>query len=286
MSNVRTRQQRRKADRSTSRAPGLLRGVRPLDDGEPLERAEHGVRNQYGLSWRLVSAMIFLALGGVLVFFFSAEAFYVRSIVVAGTNYLDESEVFRFADIAETHIFWVNPSEVRQNLLDESPVIADARVQISWPPNMVRIIVEERQPALIWVQSGITALVDLQGRVLRYPPEGEPLPSLLPVLTDGSMTGPPGVETAIPQEAINGALQLQTLLAGLPELRYNAEKGLGFREPGGWDVWLGVGTDMDDKLLIYDALQQQLAARGQVPYEVNIANVDAVYYCLNINGCQ
>lgn len=274
MSVSRQRQQRRK-----QRAPAVWRGEMSAER----PTVEHGVRDGFGLSWRMVSGLIALALMIALVVFFVSDVFYVRSINVTGTEYLAESEVFRYSGIAEMHIFWVNPQQVRE-AIEQSPLVAQARVAVGWPPDMVSIVIEEREPALIWVQDGVTALIDLQGNILRYPPDEEPLPDLLRVVAEGQ-TGPPGVDSPIPADAVNGALQLRTLLAGVRTLRYHPTDGLGYREPDGWDVWLGVGTDMPDKLRIYDALREDLRGRGILPSEINVANPQAVFYCAAIEGC-
>jgi cell division septal protein FtsQ len=246
----------------------------------PQSRTEHGVRRGFGINWRYISAVIVAVLSVVLVLSFVTDFFYVRSVQVAGVIYLDASEVFRYADIAESHIFWVDPEEVRQNILDATNVIADAQVTIGWPPDMVRIVIQEREPALVWIQSGVASWVDLQGRVLRqFPQDNGERSDLIRVVADDSVEGPPGGSVLVDTEAIAGALQLQTLLQGLSALRYNPTDGLGFREPAGWDVWFGVGTDMRDKLLIYEALTQDFQARGFVPTLVNVANPDAVVYC-------
>jgi hypothetical protein len=283
MTTSRSRQHKRRA----GRAPGIWRGAAPAAY-QQVERpaVEHGVRGQFGLSWRMFSGLIVIVLGLVLALFFLTDFFYVRSVTVGGIRYLDESEVFRYADIAEMHIFWVDPERVRRSIVEASPVVADARVVVGWPPDMVRIVIEEREPALIWVQGGVIALVDLRGRVLRYPPDGEPLPDLIQVIADASISGPPGVEAPLPVDAVTGALQLRNLMGGVQTLRYHPSKGLGFREPGGWDVWLGVGTDMPDKLLIYETLRDRLLAQGTTPVEINVAHPDAAYYCGGIEVCH
>ncbi len=122
------------------------------------------------INWRIFSLLIVLSLLAVLFLFFSADVFYVRAIYVSGTRYLDQREIFRLAEIAETHIFWVNPQEVRERLMQFAP-IADAQVTTHWPPNMVRIAITEREPALVWSQEGIRAWVDIHGNVLMSPPE-------------------------------------------------------------------------------------------------------------------
>lgn len=272
-----SRQQKRRVER----VPGVWRG-RSATSERPV--VEHGVRGAIGLSWRAVSGLIVVSLTLVLVMFFVTDFLYVRSVRVIGANYLDEAEVFRYANIAEMHVFWIDPESVRQNIISASPLVADARITVGWPPDMVRIFIEEREPALIWVQAGVTVLIDLQGRILRYPPDTEERPDLLQVIADSSVEGPPGVDSPIPQPAVNGALQLQTLLAGVRVLRYDATKGLGFRESE-WDVWLGTGTDMHNKLLIYEALRDDLQARGIIPIEINVADPEATFYCRSIEDC-
>jgi hypothetical protein len=278
VTTLRSRQQRRKADR----APGIWRGPQGWLNQREIE---HGVRSGSSFNWRWISGLIVISFSLSLLIFFMMDYFYVRNIAVAGTYYLDEAEVFRYADIAETHIFWVDAADVRANIVEHSKMVADARVTVGWPPDMVRVVVEEREPALAWVQDGITAWVSLQGEILRYPRDNESYGELLHIVAD--MPGIPGEEAAIPQAAVNGALQLQTLFAGIQELRYDPVNGLGFRESEGWDVWLGVGTDMSDKLVVYDRLRAELIARGITPVEINVSHLDGgIYYCESVEFCQ
>ena len=280
MSSLRTRQQRRKSER----APGMLGGVRvPFAERAARDDVDHGVRKQQEMNWRYVSGLIVLGLTGLLIVFFATDLFYVRTVAVGGANYLDEGEVFRYAGIAETHIFWVNPQQVREDIIASSEVIADARVVVGWPPHMVQIYIEEREPQVIWVQDGVTALIDLQGRVLRYPPDDELLPDLLQVVSINTLTGPPGADVPIPEQAVAAAIQLRQL--GRQEaVRYHPTKGLGFNESS-WEVWLGTGTDMPNRLRIYEALRDNLLDRGITPSEINVADPEGAYYCGSIDSC-
>lgn len=294
MSSARSRQQKRKA--RETRTPGLWRqgaSTVPRQDkpvkskASPTGREEHGIRDEMVISWRVFSGLIVGGLSLVLMAFFLTDFFYVRSIELNGAQYLDEAEVFRYADIAENHIFWVSPDTVRQNILDASPLIADARVQIGWPPDMVRITVEERQPAMQWSQGGVRVLLDIQGNILRAPREDEQFPDLLHVIADNTLPDPRVPGDPVPVDVVAGSLQLRNLIAGLPTLRYNAKNGLGFREiDGSWDVWLGTGTDMTNKLRVYETLRDDLLGRGVVPVVINVADLDAVYYCGSIEFCD
>ena len=93
----------------------------------------------------------------VLALLFSSDAFYVHSIAVGGLKYMSSNEIFTLTNVTNMHIFWVDPDQVRADILS-SPTIADAQVRIGWPPNMVQIVITEREPALVWEQAGTANL--------------------------------------------------------------------------------------------------------------------------------
>lgn len=256
--------------RRSTRTPAIWRGRTSPD----VERApvQHGVRGRFSIPWRLVSGLIVLSLMMVLALFFTSDAFYVRSIAVGGLRYMSSSEIFSLTSVTNMHIFWVDPAQVRTDIL-RSPTVADADVRIGWPPNMVQIVITEREPALVWEQSGTATWIDLQGRVMR---QREDRPDLMRVSVDDSVVG--AVGASVEPDIISGAVQLQSLLPGVNLLRYHPDKGLGYNDQRGWEAWLGTGTNMPEKVLIYNAIVSSLQVRGVVPSEINVANPDAPYY--------
>lgn len=268
---VSTRQRRERRERQHT---GVLRDRRLPAAGEVVS-VQHSEARTSGFSWRLVSFALVLLLSLVLVFFYVSDSFYVRSISVAQPKYLTKEEVFAFADIANLHIFWVNPQTVRENLL-RSPSIADARVWLSWPPHMVNIIVEEREPSLVWEQSGTAVWLDVQGRMMA---QRQDRPDLLRVVADASVQDSPLSEAArVDPQVVIGALQLRDLLPDVSMLRYESVRGLGFIDTNGWMVWLGTGANMREKVQIYQTIAQNIAARGIQAGEINVSNPDAPYY--------
>jgi hypothetical protein len=258
--------------RRGTRYAGVLRDNRTrTNDDRPA--VEHSEPRSTAVNWRLLSGAIVVCLSVILVMFFTADAFYVRSVAVGGLKYLTKEEVFALTNIANVHIFWINPGDVREKLM-ESPSIADARVTLGWPPNMVNIVVEEREPVLVWEQGDTAIWVDLQGRIMV---QREDRPELIRIATQGAVDQ--GKDTGhVDEEIVFGALQLQELMPDTPLLLYDANKGLGFRNTYGWDVWMGVGTGMPEKYQIYQTLAAGLVARGIQAGEVNITNPDAPYY--------
>jgi hypothetical protein len=263
----------------SERTPGVLvtPAIRFEDD---VPAVQHGTRGMV-VNWRIFSGLIVVALSVVLFMFVTADAFYVRTIAVSGLRYLSESDLFRWSQTADMHVFWIDPDEVSERLTS-IPSIAEARVTIEWPPYMLRISVEEREPSLIWEQDGIEAWVDIHGNVLMSPPEERP--DLLRIRTEG-IEGAISINDKIDQAIVEGARQLRELIPSTQALRYHTVKGLGFRDTGGWDAWFGAGNNMRDKILIYEALVDDLSRRGVTVSEINVSNPHSPHYCEWLTGC-
>jgi cell division septal protein FtsQ len=256
----------------TSREPAIYRGnMAPAYDPER-SNAQVLTRSSF-VSWRIFSALIVASLMLVLSLLFSSDAFYIHSVAVGGLRYLTESEIFALSGIADLHIFWVDPVEVRARLL-QSPTIADATVNVGWGTPMVQIVVEEREPALVWEQAGIATWVDVNGRVMR---QREDRPDIIRVSNDDPLADVPGGR--IDTDIIAGALQLHSLLPDIPALRYNEEYGLGYNDERGWQVWLGTGTGMPEKILIYNAIVADFDQQGFIPTAVYVTDPDHPYFC-------
>jgi hypothetical protein len=263
----------RDSRRRDSRAPGVWRGPLATADRSPVQHSAKG-RELPGA--RLVSGLIVLGLSAVLFLLFSTDIFYVHSIAVGGLEGLTKEEVFALTDIANMHIFWVDPEAVRAAVL-RSPTVASVRVEVGWPPQMVTLFIEERQPALVWEQAGVATWIDLQGRVMKL---REDRPDLLRVRALSIAEAPLAPNVQLDSGVVTGALQLRTLLPGLTGLQYHPDKGLGFTDGRGWEAWFGIGTDMPEKLIIYEALVNNLGARGIQALEINVSNLHAPFYAV------
>ena len=224
-------------------------------------------------SARALSAVILVVLLVVLGLFFQSDAFYVHRIEVGGLFHLTAEEVFGLSGVANMHVFWIDPAEIRQNILRSSSV-ADVEVLVSWPPHVVQIEVQERQPALVWEQAGVRTWIDVRGRVM---PQRTDLEGMLRIVVEGEDT-PVGPSVVIPQGVVDGALQLKTLYPDLEALLYDPVEGLGLQEGRGWRVWFGSGTDMPAKLNVYNAIVNDLAAHGIQPEIIDVGDINAPYY--------
>ena len=243
-------------------------------------RARRQLPNEVGegyLQWRAASAVLFLLLGALLAMFFVSDVFFVRSIVVRGNDLMPREEIFAYSDIANFHMFWLDPAQIRENIL-RSPSIADAVVQLGWPPDLITILVEERQPAMIWSDAGIESWIDLQGRTMPARAEMPHVPRINLVKDD--YTGPmPSAEDFNADMALGALLLIERLPEGA-SLDFHPVHGLGWTNEQGWQVWMGRGSasETSEKLKMYEVLVADLNNRAVDIAELNIANADAPFY--------
>jgi cell division septal protein FtsQ len=285
-SHVAPRGQREKVARPVARMPELTAADFPIrrrrgrtsERRKPAEIPAAMIQRRTDqfdrvFSARMLSAIILLSLGVVLFLLFQSDAFYVRRIEVGGLDHLTAEEVFALSDVANVHLFWIDPEAVRQQVL-RSPSVADAEVLVSWPPHLVQIEVQEREPALIWEQAGVRTWIDVRGRVML---QRSDLTGMLRIMVLDVDT-PVGPNVIIPQRVVDGALQLHELFPNTDMMIYDGAMGLGYQDPGGWRVWFGEGTNMPAKVNVYNAIVADLEARGIFPEYVDVGNIDAPYY--------
>ncbi len=246
------------------------------------------------VSTRWFSALIVAALLVVLYLFLTRDVFFINVIYVGGTHYLSSGEIFQRSGLAKMHIFWVDPPDVEKRL-EADPAIANANVEIGWPPNMVQITITEREPALIWEQSGQRVWVDVGGRVMQL---RQDLPYLARVVVEKPSPyvhpGPCSLQgmdevlgpgSCIDADIVAGALQFKALYPDVDEMVYDPTKGLGYHDGRGWVLWFGNGTDIQTKMAINDAIVKQVyVEQGKQLIEVNVADPEASYYTLAPSG--
>jgi hypothetical protein len=80
---------------------------------------------------------------------------------------------------------------------------------------------------------------------------------------------------------LDTAQKLATLLPEGTILAYSQDHGLGWRDAGGWDVYIGADlTSFDQKFSLYQGLSQGLAGQGITPAIISVEYLDTPYYRL------
>ena len=229
--------------------------------------------------WRIISGVLLALFGLTLLIFFTSDVFYVRAIQVRGNDFITREEVFAYSELADYHLFWLDPAEIRRNLL-RAAAVADVSVEVGWPPNLVTLLIQERQPVAVWSDGGQETWIDIQGRAM---PASAEMPGLLHVnlVRDGAGRALPTAND-FDKDMILGALRLREILPEGGHLDFHPVHGLGWTNDLGWQVWMGADSAavMNEKIKIYKVLVENLSSRAIDVAELNIANPDAPFYRL------
>jgi cell division septal protein FtsQ len=221
------------------------------------------------------------------------EKFYITAIPVEGVISLPATEVVQASGLAGSHIFAADPSVAAQGIMDNVSGIISATVTLTWP-NQVSINVTEDSPIAIWVEGSNQFWVTRAGRLI--PARSESL-GLLMIQSEVEVSGETAVsptnlsetETSekeaptanirfVSQDVLAGALQLKQLRPNIDRLFYRPSSGLSFQDGRGWRVYFGSGTDMTQKLVVYETIVEELLAQGLTPQYVSVSNQEKPYY--------
>ncbi|MGQ0601646.1 MAG: hypothetical protein ACT4QE_08125, partial [Anaerolineales bacterium] len=140
---------------------------------------------------------------------------------------------------------------------------------VEWPARVTMVVVE-RVPKVMLIEGPKQWWVDAEGQ--KFLSRGD-LPGLLPLFSDA------GTELAsIPAEAIAGAIQLKELRQNIEKLYYDPIHGLSYQDGRGWRGYFGTGTDMLQKLAVYERLVEELMTKEEIPAQISVENLKAPYY--------
>ncbi|NPV57205.1 MAG: hypothetical protein HPY76_11125 [Anaerolineae bacterium] len=246
--------------------------------------------------WRLLSGSLVVALSFLLFYVLSAPQFRVDEAAISGLKRVDATDVNIVLGLRGSLIFSVNPVAVSEQIIKAFPELTDVSITVGLPA-VVKVEAREREPIMIWQWGERSMWVDEQG--LLFPIRGETEAPLFIVVSDSL---PPLVREINPDESFStepeplvltpeGSGQrmvpdilaaARTLSTEMPEgtpLIYDHVKGLGWQDPAGWDVYLGRSVDnLDQKMLMYQAVVDYINQQGIVPAVISVAQVDAPYY--------
>ena len=257
------------------------------------------------MGWRAVSFLLAGTLIFVLYQFWNSPNYRVDAAQVHGEHLLTSSQINEALGVAGEIIFTLDASTMAQDLVDKFKEISAVSVQLEFPQTVL-VTVTERTPVLIWFQDGDLNLVDKDG--MTFPPRdetalggypvieasGDPphLASAEPVeegpilpdfeeLADELSLGLPAsgkAEQLLTKDMVDAILFMADKAPANSQLIYDPEHGLGWRDQGGWIVYLGDIQDFEMKLHVYEAILQHLKEVNTRPTLISVEFVHAPYY--------
>ena len=238
---------------------------------------------EFSFSMRWVSGLIVLGLSMLLYQLWSSPTFVIQEVELIGLQRLSSRDVNTVLRLADEPIFMVAPGELGSKLMTAFPEFSQTQIEVGLP-NVVRVTVDERVPILTWRQDGRTVFVDANGVAFPLRGENAAEPSLVveassPPLTNADqladLESPPQF---MPVEMVTAILSMSAQAPEGTPLAYDAQHGLGWKDPNGWEVYFGELSDMSIKLNIYQALLNKFEKEGFKPNLVSVEYIHSPYF--------
>src|SRR3972149_9339523 len=127
---------------------------------EEEKKAEFRFNKKFFYLILIFIAVIFITYG-----LFFSSFFEVKNIDLKGTNLVDGDKVKKVITYAlneEDNVFLYHSSNIAAKIRENFPLIAEVKIQ-KGIPDTIRVIVEERKPAVVWQSGDKKYLVDKDG---------------------------------------------------------------------------------------------------------------------------
>ncbi|MDK2981812.1 MAG: cell division protein FtsQ [Chloroflexota bacterium] len=291
----------RQAARRAVDPPVQPRGQKGLLGAEDNASA---VKRRFHPGWRLLSLVLVAALSYFVLTAFRSPEYRVSTVEISGLQRLNADEVLGSLNLTGQHIFAVQPGAVAEAIADAYPELRDIRVSVSLPAR-VTISAVERQPMFTWKMKDTSMWVDTEGYLI--PARGE-APEMLTISADGLPTyqldedlRELGTSKIIQDKSIRkpgqspmlffaqtkhidsnllvAVLQLNAWMPNETTLLYQQQRGLGWSDARGWDVYVGQKLEsINDKMVMYETIVRNLEKEGINPSVVSVEFLNAPYY--------
>ncbi|HET7376107.1 MAG TPA: FtsQ-type POTRA domain-containing protein, partial [Anaerolineae bacterium] len=214
---------------------------------------------------RSISGALLAIVIGLALWLAFDDRFYVSSITVTGNVRVDAATIVEKSGVLGQHIFWMQPQAVAQQLVTALPSVRSAEMTCTFPADCT-LSVEERQPIVAWQYGSAVTWIDADR--VAFAAEGKSAGSLI---TIEAVQGPalfPGQRAD--QQLIEAAVAVARAMPTVQHYRYTAKNGLEFDDPRGFPVYLGLGSNMADRVMIWQALRAELTAKNILPKFVDV----------------
>jgi len=233
------------------------------------------------LSWRMVSGVMSAFFVALAVYLWTSPKFRIDMVQVVGLQRLTANDINTVIGLVGQPIFSANPQKIWLDLSQAFPEIKDVSVKVSLPAKVV-VKAKERIPVIVWNQGDSEKWIDMEG--MAFPPRGE----VGKLIVVNAKDNPPSIGKTSPMDIrfispeMVGVIGRMALKAPKDTaLLYDSEHGFGWLDAFNCQVYFGIDMDdMDEKLLVYQALAGKLSNDGIQPELISVEFLHAPYYRL------
>lgn len=257
------------------------------DDGQIGRRQSGTAANKTG--WRLFSEDVrrgrFFALVGLAfilagaVSFATSPEYTVVGVEVVGSKVLSAEQANAIAGVQGQNIFMVDPKEVQARLAAGAALLKGVAVE-TLLPNRVIINVQERRPAVVWVEGDGTPLLASDDHVVVG--NASTLDGFVTIFDRGPMTDALKTGAVLPVQMADAADTAQQIYLNLPratglqlrQLEYAPDNGITAVTVTGQRVEFGTGEKLDQKIKIVQAVLSRPSQDSQPWSTLDVRSVD------------
>lgn len=252
-------------------------------------------------NWQWVSAFLTIGCIVLTLLLTNLSIFAVNRIDVEGLQRVTAADIQTAIQGSARSVFTFNKAKALSAISLAFPELKDVRLSVSLPDSL-KVSAVERQPVMAWRAGDQTYWIDAEGVVMQ--PRGE----MGELMTIESETTPPLIKSAAvvepaaedsetpaadqqvpvdPAESINymdpavlkAAIEMSALMPQGATLVYDSLSGMGWNDPGGWQVFFGNNLEnIQFKQIEYQAIIEELDHKGITPVMVSVKHVDSPYY--------
>jgi cell division protein FtsQ len=238
--------------------------------------------------WKLFNEDVrrgrFFALVGLACLFAAAVSFatspeyVVASVTIEGSKVLSVEQANQIAGVQGFNIFQVDSAAVRARLAEKAALLKGVSVETRLP-NHVIIHVEERRPATVWVMSDGTPLLASDDHVVVG--AASTLEGYVTIFDRGPATDTLKVGAPMPVRKADAADTAQQVYMAIPaatdlsvrQLEWAPDNGITAITTDGRRIEFGTGEDLDQKIKIVQAVEQQLSQGGKAWTTLDVRSV-------------
>ncbi|MEE9285179.1 MAG: FtsQ-type POTRA domain-containing protein [Dehalococcoidia bacterium] len=228
----------------------------------PDDRLERRLRR---IRWR--RSVVAVAIVGVIIGMVAtywSPLLRVQEIQIAGTGNVDAFQVAQLAALGGQSMLRLDLERAEASI-EALPLVKSVEATRRWP-HTAHIQITERLPWGYWQVGDATYVIDAEGVVLPDLPDVRPAEGA-PVIEDlsSAVVLRPGdrVDSDI-VVLVQATLERAPEALGISNLEYSAEIGLTLTTESGYRVVLGDSQNVDYKLAVWQALEQELGRDAMV----------------------
>lgn len=256
--------------------------------------------------WRILSIVLLILSVSMITIAASSPIYEVEQLEINGIARLTPSEIENTLRITGENIFLVEPVELQARLLNAFPEIKNVSAEVTLP-DKISIVIEERIPVMLWTFDKISFVTDQYGKMFTARStddvvisiEAEDPPPLVPeeffMSIEDVVERNPEMITLIEDNeedeiqyhmildpTVNQAItKLSSMLPAGTVLAYNQKDGLGWNDPNGWKVYVGIDLEhLDQKLIVYQSIVDHIQQSHSTASVINVEYEHTPYYRL------